>query len=304
MSDNKKYYYLKLKENFFDTEDMKILESMDNGYLYSNILLKLYLKSLKHEGKLMFKEHIPYNPKMIATITGHNVDVVEKALRIFKEMGIIEILDNGAIYMLDIQNFIGKSSTEADRIRSYREKIKTENVQMLQGNVTNVQQTNNKSTPEIELEIELEKDIEIELEHSTSTKADVSKSVDLHKIMEVWNNLGLSKVKSINNNRLKLLKARIKEYSIDEVIQAIESINNSSFLKGQNNRGWIITFDWFIKPNNFVKVLEGNYLEKEGVKNENVRLHRNVPRPSEETLRLERIARERGYKAEDIECDF
>ena len=60
-----------------------------------------------------------------------------------------------------------------------------------------------------------------------------------------------------------MVQARIKEYSIDEIVQAIESINNSSFLKGQNKNNWIITFDWFIKPNNFVKVLEGNYLDKE-----------------------------------------
>ena len=77
MSDNKKYYYLKIKENFYETEDMKILQAMDNGYLYSDILMKLYLKSLKTDGKLMFKENIPYSPKMIATITNHNVDTIE-----------------------------------------------------------------------------------------------------------------------------------------------------------------------------------------------------------------------------------
>ncbi|HBK5231260.1 TPA: phage replisome organizer N-terminal domain-containing protein, partial [Enterococcus faecium] len=51
MSDNKRYYYLKLKENFFDSDEMVLLESMPDGYIYSNILLKLYLRSLKHEGK-------------------------------------------------------------------------------------------------------------------------------------------------------------------------------------------------------------------------------------------------------------
>ncbi|EMW5712290.1 TPA: phage replisome organizer N-terminal domain-containing protein, partial [Enterococcus faecium] len=52
MADNKRYYYLKLKENFFDSDEMVLLESMPDGYIYSNILLKLYLRSLKHEGKL------------------------------------------------------------------------------------------------------------------------------------------------------------------------------------------------------------------------------------------------------------
>ena len=83
-------------------------------------------------------------------------------------------------------------------------------------------------------------------------------------IIDNWNELNLAQIRSINSNRLKLVQARIKEFSLEEIVQAIKSINNSSFLKGQNKNNWIITFDWFIKPNNFVKVLEGNYLDKEG----------------------------------------
>ena len=59
MSDNRKYYYLKLKENYFDDDSIVLLESMQDGVLYSNILLKLYLKSLKHGGRLQLDEDIP-----------------------------------------------------------------------------------------------------------------------------------------------------------------------------------------------------------------------------------------------------
>lgn len=158
MSDNKKYYYLKLKENFFDNDDMKLLESMDNGYLYSNILLKLYLKSLKNNGRLMFKEIIPYNTKMIATLTNHNIDIVEKAMKIFKEFNLIDVLDNGAIYLLEIENFIGKSSSEADRIRKYRTKVETEKKQLLSSHSV---QMYDKCTPELELKKEIKKDNKI-----------------------------------------------------------------------------------------------------------------------------------------------
>lgn len=119
MSDNKKYYYLKLKENFFESDSMILLESMKDGYLYSNILMKLYLRSLKDNGRLMLNGTIPYNSQMLASVTRHQVGTLEKALDIFKELGLIEILDSGAIYMMDIQNFIGRSSTEADRQRKY-----------------------------------------------------------------------------------------------------------------------------------------------------------------------------------------
>lgn len=169
MSDNKKYYYLRLKENFFDSDELKILESMKDGYLYSNILLKLYLRSLKNDGKLVVNDRIPYNAEMLASVTGHQIGTVKQALSIFKDLGLIDVLENGAIYMLDIQNFIGKGSSEADRKREYRQRIETDrtNVQ------TNLRQISEKSPPEIE--IELEKDIEIEKEIHSSAKITTTK---------------------------------------------------------------------------------------------------------------------------------
>lgn len=167
MSDNKKYYYLRLKDNFFDSDELKILESMKDGYLYSNILLKLYLRSLKNDGKLVVNDRIPYSADMLASVTGHQVGTIKQALSIFKDLGLIDVLDNGAIYMLDIQNFIGKGSSEADRKREYRQRIEIErtNVQ------TNLRQISDKSTPEIEIEKEIEKEIEIHSSaKSTTTK--------------------------------------------------------------------------------------------------------------------------------------
>lgn len=125
MADNKKYYYMRLKENFFDSSEISLLESMPDGYLYSNILLKLYLRSLRGEGRLAIN-NIPYSPEMIATVTHHPVETVQKALDIFQKLGLIEILDSGVIYMLNIQEFIGQASTEADRKRAYRLRIDQE----------------------------------------------------------------------------------------------------------------------------------------------------------------------------------
>ena len=173
MSDNKKYYYLRLKDNFFDSDELKILESMKDGYLYSNILLKLYLRSLKNDGKLVVNDRIPYNAEMLASVTGHQVGTIKQALSMFKELGLIEILENGAIYMLDIQNFIGKGSTEADRRRSYDRKIAQEKELLKVESVRNLREISEKSTPEIE--IELEKDIKIEKEIHSSAKSTTTK---------------------------------------------------------------------------------------------------------------------------------
>ena len=157
MADNRKYYYLKLKENFFDSDSIVLLEDMKDGILYSNILLKLYLKSLKNGGKLQLDEHIPYTAQMIATLTRHQIGTVERALEIFRQLGLVEQLDSGAFYMTDIELMIGQSSTEAERKRAAR----LENKALLPprtkgGHLSDIR------PPEIE--IELEKEIEINRE--------------------------------------------------------------------------------------------------------------------------------------------
>ena len=101
MADNRKYYYLKLKENFFDSDSIVLLEDMKDGILYSNILLKLYLKSLKNGGKLQLDENIPYTAQMIATLTRQQVGTVERALGIFQQLGLVEQLHGGLLYMTD-----------------------------------------------------------------------------------------------------------------------------------------------------------------------------------------------------------
>lgn len=156
MADNRKYYYLKLKEGFFESEEIKILESMKDGYIYSNILLKLYLRSLRNEGRLMYRNVIPYTPEILATLVGHQVGTVEKALDVFRKLELIEVLDNGAIYMMDIQNYIGKSSTEADRQRAYYNKVHTEKL-FLEGKLEADQEENQGAAPEQKEEGEGEK---------------------------------------------------------------------------------------------------------------------------------------------------
>lgn len=124
MSDNRKYYYLKLKENFYNSETMVILESMQDGLLYSNLLLKMYLMSLKNGGILMLNDHLPHTPQTIATFTRHQVGTVERALKVFLEFGLVEILTDGAYYMADIQLLIGQSSTEGERKKKERMRLK------------------------------------------------------------------------------------------------------------------------------------------------------------------------------------
>ena len=161
MADNRKYYYLKLKESYFDDDAIVLLESMPDGILYSNILLKLYLKSLKNGGKLQLDENIPYTAQMIATLTRHQIGTVERALAIFQQLGLVEQLDCGLLYMTDIELMIGQSSTEAERKRAAR----------LENKALPPPRTNGGHLSDIRPpEIEIKKEIDIEIEKERELK--------------------------------------------------------------------------------------------------------------------------------------
>ena len=228
MADNKKYYYMRLKEDFFNSEEIILLESMPDGYLYSNILLKMYLCSLKNEGRLMLNNIIPYNAQMIATVTRHQVGTVEKALDIFEKLGLIEKLDNGAIYMLNIQSYIGKSSTEADRIRNYQRKIASEKQRV---------EIYEKSTPEIEIEIEKDIDIDIEKDKKKNKKKKTPKPVK-HKYGEFKHVL----LSDAEYERL------VKDYGEEGVLSGIKNVDEYCQEHGKSYQDYNLTLRrWGIK---------------------------------------------------------
>ena len=86
--------------------------------------------------------------------------------------------------------------------------------------------------------------------------------IDINSIIEIYNNTSFSKVEKLTKMRMSHLKARIKEYSIQTVIDVIQRADKSDFLKGKNDRNWKANFDFIIKPEKFVKILEGFYDNK------------------------------------------
>ena len=252
---------MRLKENFFWDDSLLILEGMPDGYKYSNILLKMYLRSLKFDGRLVVNNAIPYDVNMLASVTGHDESTIRCALDAFKALGLIEVLDNGAIYMLNIQNFIGESSTEADRVREYRANIAAEKAKC-----TNLVQMYDERTPEIEIKKEIEKEIKKEQELNIDTKVSVNK-VDYQMFANQFNSICISlpKVTKLTDKRKKAIKSRLKTFSEEEIIRAFEMVEESDFCSGRSG-SWQASFDWlFTNDSNITKVLEGNYKNKGSV---------------------------------------
>lgn len=130
------------------------------------------------------------------------------------------------------------------------------------------QQRRNKDATKTHSDKGLDIDIDKEKDNKLIVSKDTICQTDVRRVIEEWNKLqevGINPIRDIkpSSKRCQLLKGRIREYGIDEVLNAINNVRKSDFLRGENNRGWMITFDWFVKPNNFLKTLEGNY-NKEG----------------------------------------
>ena len=149
---DKKYYWLKLKRDFFKRHDIRIIEEMPNGKEYLLFYLKLLVESIDHEGELRFSDTIPYNEQMLSVITNTNVDVVRSAMKLFVELKMIEVQDDATIYMAEVNKLIGSEWASAERVRNYRKRQ--------QALLCNTDVTESNTEKEIEKDTEIDKEKE------------------------------------------------------------------------------------------------------------------------------------------------
>ena len=158
MSD-RKYYWLKLKRDFFKRHDIRIVEGMPNGKEYILFYLKLLCESVDHEGNLRFSDQIPYNEDMLAIITNTNVDIVRSAVKVFTELKMMEILDDGTIFMAEVEGMIGTETEWAKKKREYRASIQGDVPQITEGQSEDIVRTMSDKSKSKSIEIDKEKDI-------------------------------------------------------------------------------------------------------------------------------------------------
>ncbi len=120
MEETKKYYWLKLKRDFFKRHDIKIIEAMENGEKYVLFYLKLLVESLDHNGNLRFSDTVPYNEKMLSAITCTDIDTVRIAMRMFLSLGMMNLMDDSTYYMAQVVSMTGDETKFAAQKRQYR----------------------------------------------------------------------------------------------------------------------------------------------------------------------------------------
>ena len=125
MSD-KKFYWLKLKKDFFQQHQIKVLKSLPNGRLYALIYLELMAESTSHNGELRYSQMLPYDTVTLSAVLDEDKDNVEKAIETLVKLELAEILDDGTIYLNEVRKLIGSAADNdnANRQRRFREKQK------------------------------------------------------------------------------------------------------------------------------------------------------------------------------------
>lgn len=254
--------WIKLSVRLPDNRQLKQIRHLPSGDTIA--LMWVYLLCLAGDindsGMIYFTPEIPYTEEMLADQFDMDVNTVRLGLETFRRFGMLDVVDN----IMCLPTW--EKWQSGDKLSEMREKTRQrvarhrEKQRLLAGNVTcNVTVTDGNA-------VDIDRDIEGDIEDNNTVSKDTVCPTDVERIMEKWNTLeGITPIKSIkaDTKRHDMLKKRIKQYGVEAILEAIEQIRHSSFLMGQSKDGWMITFDWFIKPNNFPKVAEGNYADKQ-----------------------------------------
>ena len=222
------------------------------------------------------------NPKRIMKITGASEDdlrlLIAKRFVLTFEDGVIVIKHWRMHNTLSRDRYVETSYTDEKKMLLLKDNGSysltggnpIDDTRLIERSGRQTQQRRNKDATKTHSDkgLNIDKDIDKEKDNKLIVSLDTICQTDARRVIEEWNKLqevGINPIRDIkpSSKRYQLLKGRIREYGIDEVLNAINNVRNSDFLRGENNRGWMITFDWFVKPNNFLKTLEGNY-NKEG----------------------------------------
>lgn len=274
--------WIKICSDIFDDEKIMLIENLPSADSIIVIWFKLLCLAGKNNnsGVFILNDKIAYTDEMLATVFRRDINTVRLALKTFENYGMIEIVSG--VYTIpnwgkyqNLDKIEQKSQYMRNYMQEYRkkqkDKIECKTNSKLYGKVnskTNVSSAEvyNKELDNKELD---NKEKEIEEENDLIVSKDTIRQTDVQRIIDEWNTLeefGITPVKRMTSKREQAVKARIRQNHMDDILEAIENIRHSSFLQGQNKEGWMITFDWFLKPGNFAKVFEGNYLDKSGNK--------------------------------------
>lgn len=250
---NKKYYWLKLKDDFFKDKEIKKLRRIAGGDTYTIIYLKLMLLGLKDTGKLIFEGIEDSFAEELALELDEDTDNVKITLLYLLKMGLIQEVSESEMFLTKLPELVG-SQTEGAAKKALQRKRKQEALPAPEtggGQGVDICPPENKRIRDKE---DKREDIR-----------DKRKEIEYQLIADMYNEICVSypRLRSLSEARKKALRARVHSgFTMEDFRELFTRAEQSSFLKGKNDRNWSATFDWMIKDANAAKILDGNYTDK------------------------------------------
>ena len=245
--------WIKITTDIFDDEKILLIESLPDAYAIIAVWFKLLCLAGKQNNSGVFMMgRIPYTDKMLATIFRMRESIVTMALNTFEGFGMVELVDG----VITIPNWSKHQSLDAYEKRKERDRLYQAERRSAQRALA--EKSSDKSSDASSDIASLEEDKEREKE-----REDKDVKTDIQKVVDLYHSICISypKIRSLSDPRKKAIKARLKNYSLEDFKTVFANAEASSFLKGEDG-GWKASFDWLIKESNMLKVLEGNYADK------------------------------------------
>lgn len=248
--------WIKLNIDMFDQWQIKELRSLPEGDTALVVYMYLLMQAVRSNqgGVLVFNEHIPITNTSIANQLGIKERTVDMAIQALISLELLEDVDGILKITTEIEEYMYTDPMELirqkdrERKRRLRERCRQAGIEA-------------KNEDEVIPLIPVTKASEEVI--TAQKQEDAVPKEDIQKVIESWNAMaertGLNKVTKLTSgsNRYKWLKARIIEYGMDDVLRAISMIPECTYIL---DKGWF-NFAWFVRPSNFPKVLEGNYID-------------------------------------------
>lgn len=239
----KKYYWLKLKNNFFSQPKIKKLRKIAGGDTYTIIYLKMQLYSLEDDGKLYFDGIEENFVEEMALKIDEDPENVGVTIQFLIAQGLMILCDDNEYLMTETQESIGSESDSAQRVRAHRER------KALHCNDT-VTLCNT--------------EIEIELENRDRVRDKTDSKISYQLIADTFNDIckSFDRVERISDSRKEDIATACKKFSFSQIRTAFAKAENSKFLKGEESKGdykFKANFNWIIKEENLKKILEGKF---------------------------------------------
>lgn len=249
VGNQKRYFWLKLPKNYFSHLEQKKMRKHEHGKDMQIVYLRMMLLSIDKGGYIYYQGVYDNLEEELAEEFDEPVEIVRETLEYLKQNKMIAIDENSDCFLPESLKLTGSECSSAERMRKKRQRDKAS---QCNSDVTN--SDSNVTSCDVEKEIELE--IEIE-------KRD---NINYQQIADMYNETCVSfpRLTKLSDTRKRAIKARLKQYTIEDFRKLFQMAEESSFLKGQNARNWSANFDWLIKDSNMAKVLDGNYADKKG----------------------------------------